>query len=276
MSTVFTMPGKMGDSLLQWPVAFHYGQQVGDFEVWMDEGSCKPLVPLFEAQPHVTKVKLIGGIDNYNCGGQPFHFELPTSAFEGNTIYHLGLRSFPQRQISLETLTNSKVPVKVPVELFAETPSIVTAGSEKKNRLVLHGQGVCPHNRQTPTFWKFIAGIRKELETTFDEIVFVGSPRDLEVAQNTYPLWKTFSDDGNFRVLADYLSGSRAMIGCGSGPITLAGAMKLPSIRVHDPIGDGKGAPKVIWDNLGDNQLNDTEVGLRKSWAVWRDKWLLH
>ena len=114
---------------------------------------------------------------------------------------------------------------------------------------------------------------RAELESLFDDIVFVGSDRDREVASNTYPGWKAFDDGGDFLRLANLLASSRAMIGCGSAPIALAGAMKIPAIRVHDAVGNN--APKVIWDNLGENQLNDTEVGLRKSWPVWRDKCLL-
>lgn len=274
MATVFTFPGKMGDALLEWPVAYWYGRQVGDFEVWMDEKTCKPLVPLFEAQPHVTKVKLIPGIEHWNCGGQPFHFELPTSAFEGNTVFHLGLRNFPQRQISLETLHGSKTPVQVDPAEFANTPSISVGleTPEKRNRLVVHGQGMCPHNRQTPHVWKFISGIHSELAELFDEIVFVGDARDLEVAATTYPGCSTFDDKGDFLALARLIAGSRAMIGAGTSPITLAGCLKIPAIRVHDAV--GADLPKVIWSNLGENQLNDTELGLRKSWPGWRDQWL--
>jgi hypothetical protein len=61
------------------------------------------------------------------------------------------------------------------------------------------------------------------------------------------------------------------MIGCGSYPITVAGALKIPAIRVHDQIGE---MAKIIWDNLGDNQLNETELSLRKAWPRFRDQWL--
>lgn len=271
-----TFPGKMGDALLQWPVAFWYGKQIGDFEVWMDEHTCKPLVPLFESQLHVTKVKLIPGIEHWNCGGQPFHFDLPTSAFDGNTIFHLGLRGFPQRQISLETLQNAKVPINVSQDLFASTPSIHAGTGEKRNRLIIHGQAVCPHNRQTPQMWKFLAGVRKELESIFDEVLFVGNERDREVGTRTYEGWKDFqfADNGDFKKLADVIADSRAMIGCGSAPIVLAGLLKVPAIRVHDNIGEN--APKHVWSNLGENQLNETELELRKLWPQWRDKWLGH
>jgi hypothetical protein len=274
MSTVFTMPGKLGDAILQWPVAFHWHRETGEpFEVWLDEKTCAPLVPLLETQPGVSAVKLMPGVENYNCGGQPFHLNLPTSAFEGNTIYHLGLRSFPVRQISLQVLQDSKVPVKAEVEEFAETPSLVVDGVQKANRLVIHGQSVCPHTRSTPTMWRFLASIAKEVQTMFTEIVFVGSPADREVGRMTYPEWTAFDDGGDFLKLARFIAGSRLMIGCGSAPITVAGALKVPAIRVHDPIAND--APKVIWNNLGANQLNDTHLGLRKEWPVFKERFLL-
>lgn len=307
MAAVFTFPGKCGDALLQWPVAHHFHKQTGEtFECWLDEKTCKPLVPLLEAQPGVSAVKLIGGVSNYSCGGQPWHFDLPTSAHDGNTVYHLGLRGFPQRQITLETFASAKVPITVSPETLSTEATIslapfdavefhmdplVTAGASAldtknlysrpgriihikgPNRLLLHGQGVCPHNQATPTFWRFIAAIRGELESLFDEIVFVGSPDDLEVGMATYPLFKTFEDHGDLLKLAEYMAGSRAMIGCGSMPIVLAGCMRLPGIRVHDLIANG--APKVIWNNLSDNHINETEIGLRKAWPLWRDTFLL-
>lgn len=272
MSTVMTMSGKLGDSLMQWPVVFHWFKTTGGTcELWLDEKTCAPLVPLYESQPGVSAVKLIGGIQNWSCGGQPFHFELPASAYDGHTIYHLGLRSFPIRQLSLQCLQDSKVPVQVDTEAFAETPTLAVQSATPVNRLVLHGQGICGHTRSTPQFWKFLAGVREELESLFDEIVFVGSEDDREVALATYPMWTAFDDGGNFLKLAEYVAGSRAMIGCGSSPIVIAGCLKVPAIRVHDDIG---GAPRVIWNNLGANQINETEIGLRIEWPKFRDRWL--
>ena len=273
MPTVMTTPGKMGDAVMQWPVAFHYHRQTGEqVELWMDETTCKPLVPLFEAQPAVSSVKLIGGVENYNCGGQPFHFDLPTSAFAGNSVYHLGLRAFPVRQLSLQCLHDSKVPVVVKPEDFAGMPSLTVGEVEHKNRLVVHGGSVCPHNGATPTMWRFLSLVRKELETMFDEIVFVGNDADREVGLSVYPGWSDYNDNGDFLKLARLIAGSRCMIGVGSSPVTVAGALKVPAIRVHDRIGSD--SPRVIWDNLGDNQLNRTEVELRDEWPKFKEKWL--
>lgn len=309
MSTVFTFPGKMGDALHQWPVVYHYIKQTNDqdIELWLDETTCKPLVPLFEAQPGVKAVKLVSGVENYSCGGQPFHMNLPTEAFSGNRIYHLGLRQFPVRQLSLQCLQDSKVPIEVSPEVFAEEPSlrvdgkldavdlevsphfvsgpIETAGlysrpgrvisvngPPKANRLVVHGQSICPHNRATPTMWRFLSSIAQDIHELFEEVVFVGSAKDREVGLTTYPNWTAFDDDGDFLKLARFIAGSRCMIGVGSSPIVLAGLLKVPSVRVHDRIGND--APRVIWDNLGSNQLNRTYIELRTEWPKFRDRWL--
>jgi hypothetical protein len=274
VSTIFTAPGKLGDALHQWPIAYHWFKKTGEkFDVWLDEKTCAQLVTLFQAQPCANEVKLVGGVENWSCGGQPFHMNLPTSAFTGNTIYHLGLRGFPNRQLTLQCKNDSKVPLDVDVETLTNEPSLVVERLMPVNRLVVHGQGVCPHNRSTPTVWKFLSGIKKEVEKLFDEVVFVGSADDLEVARIAYPNAKTFEDDGNFLKLAEYINQSRAMIGCGSAPIVLAGLLKVPSIRVHDPIGND--APKVIWNNLAPNSINETEIELRTEWPKFRDKWLV-
>lgn len=276
MPVVATFPGKMGDAILQWPVMFHWARQTGQqFECWLDEHTCKLLVPLFEAQPCVSKVRLVSGVENWNCGGQPFHMNLPTSEFAGNTVYHMGFRSFPSRQITLETLTNSRVPVTVAPEELAETPTFSVGQTTKYNRLVLHGQSVYAHTRNTPTFWKFLASVRGELDRMFTEVVFVGNERDRAVGLATYPDWTAFDDGGDMLKLGRFIAESRAMVACGSGPVTLAGALKVPAIRVHDVVGgQGDGTPKVVFSNLGENQLNEAEVGLRSAWPAWRDRWL--
>jgi len=273
MSMTFTFPGKMGDALHQWPVAYHWAKKTGEkFDAWLDVGTCGPLVPLLEAQPCVNQVKLIEGVENYSCGGQPWHFDLPTSAHQDRTIVHMGLRGFPVRQLTLECMNQTKLNLSVKPDVLANEPSLKVETSGKKNRLILHGMPVCPHTHNTPVFWKFLSGIRGELEKLFDEIVFVGDERDREIGTRTYPDWTEFADDGDFMKLANYLGASRAMIGCGSAPVVLAGLLKVPAIRVHDVIAND--APKVIWTNLGENQLNEPEVDLRASWPKWRDRWL--
>src|SRR5689334_475151 len=103
MSLVFTMPGRLGDACLQWPVAYHWcAQQEVRCEIWMDEKTCVPLVPLFEAQPCVERVVLRGGVEHYQCGGQPYTMNINTAEHLDHEIVHLGLRGFPSRQITLE------------------------------------------------------------------------------------------------------------------------------------------------------------------------------
>src|SRR3972149_1429150 len=116
--TIMTLPGKIGDALHQWPIVHHWTMQNHQpVTIWLDEASLKPLVPLFESQPWVGKGELKSGIEGYQCGGQPWHFGGITE--EGKTIYHLGLRMFPQRQLTLECLENCKVPLQVDRKLLA-------------------------------------------------------------------------------------------------------------------------------------------------------------
>jgi hypothetical protein len=279
--TVFTFPGKCGDAIMQFPIAYWWSKQHGGkFTAWLDDGSCRMLVPLFEAQPCVESVKLIKGVKGYQCGGQPFHFDLPTLEYENRNIYHLGMRVFPQRQLTLECLATTKTGIEVPTEDLAETPCFeITEPVPKVNRLVVHGQGVCPHTKTTPGVWKFLASIRDEIPALFDEVVLVGSDRDRQVGKAAYPNWSDYDDGGDFLKLARLIQSSAAVIGCGSSIVALAGALKIPCIRVHDPISitqnDPDGAPRRIWDNLGNNQMNETPAGLRIRWPEFRDKWLL-
>lgn len=280
MSTVFTFSGKAGDAILQWPVAYQWSKMTGKkFTCWMDEKSTKMVAPLFESQPCVEKVEFKDGVDNYNCGGQPFHFNLETKDFDGHTVYHLGLRAFPARQLTLQCVEDSKLPVKIDTAKLSSEPSLVIDGKDAAvrfftptvNRVILHGQPVCPHNRQTPQFWKFLSHIAPWLEANFDEILFVGDERDREVGARTYPKWKTYDDGGDFLVLARLMADARLVIGCGSSIVTLGGALKVATVRVHDPIGNH---PKVIWSNLGPNQMNGTDIELRNDWPEFRNKWL--
>lgn len=279
---VFTMPGKAGDSLHQWPIAYHWAKQhKRKFTVWLDQQTCKVVAPLYANQPCVDKVELIGGVENWSCGGQPFHFNLPTSKFIDKTVYHLGLRKFPSRQLTLECMESSKVPITVEQDVLSEEPSISSLHKngkippEKLNRLILHGQGVCPHTGTTPMFWRFIHRIKDEINQLFDEVVMVGSEDDREVAKRTYPEWRAQGDGGDFFILSKYMAQARCVIGCGSSVVSLAGAMKVPCIRVHDEVGQPP-VPKSIFSNLGKNQLNATEIELRELWPEWRDKWLVH
>lgn len=273
MSTVFTFPGKIGDAILQWPVAFAWAKKTGQkFEAWLDKKTLGPIKPLFESEPCVESVKMIDGIDNYNCGGQPWHFNLESSAFEGKTIFHLGLRRFPARQITLETAANSRVPMVDTEDMCRPVFLTDVPPGEKKNRLILHGQAVYAHTRSSPSFWRFISLIKDELREIFDEIVFVGSDRDIAAGEASgFPATAVFVDGGNLRRLAEHIRDSRCMIGCGSSIAALSGALQIPTIRVHDPIGNH---PKVIWSNLGENQLNATEEDLRTAWPEFRDAWL--
>lgn len=267
----FSSPGKLGDAIHQFPVVYWWHRQhQKPYEIWLDENTCKPLLTLIRCQPGCAGADLKSGIKSYHCGGQPWNFGLEPKDYQDRRVVHLGLRGFPQRQLTLEAFESSKLGLSVSPQELAETPVFeVPEPRPAANRLLLHGMAVCPHSGSSPGFWRFLASIRNELPKLFDEIVWIGSPRDLEVGTRTYPSWdQTLDDHGNLLETARLMVGSRMVIACGSSMAALAGALKVPCIRVHDPIGQ---AAKVIWSNLGSNQLNATELELRKEWPLYRD-----
>jgi len=227
-----------------------------------------PLVPLFEAQACCEAVKLIPGIQHYACGGQPWHFGMEGKDHLDQVIYHLGFRQFPQRQITLQTALD--VPFQIDIKKLAERSLTVPDRQDRPERCVLHGTFTAP-GAGVPAFWKFLASIRLELAQLFSEIVFVGSKREQERAGQLYPAWTTYDDNRNFLDLAKFVDGSGLVIGSGSCVVALAGLLGVPTIRIHDPIGD---APKVIWSNLGDNQRNETLIGIRSEWPRFRDTYI--
>lgn len=268
MSLVFTLPGKAGDALHQYPVAYWYCQQNNTkCTLWLDEHTLKPLVPLFASQPCVESVVLKSGIQNWTCGGQPWDFGLDTSVHLDHEIYHLGMRKFPSRQITLETL--EQVPLHI--EHHDDQKCLMVVAGEPKNRLLLHGTFLT-HSSGVPSFWRFLADIREQLESEFEEIVFIGNEGEQARALELYPEWKAYDDRGNFLHVAEYMASSRLVIGAGSCMVALAADLGVPSVRVHDPIGDH---PKVIWSNLGHNQINETERDLRAgAWSRFWEEWV--
>ncbi len=274
---VMTFAGKAGDAIMQWPIAYWWAKQnKSKFVCWMDEKSTKMVAPLFAAQPCVERVEFKPGVEGYGCGGQPWHFDLPASEYEEREVHHLGFKNFPQRQLTLETLENSGLGLVVDQDTLAATPSLEAEGDvegfqEGESVCLLHGQAVYSNTKGTPKFWTFLSDIAEELDEMFDRVVFVGNERDREVGVRTYPKWEAFDDHGSFLELARLMNQSNLVIGCGSSVVALAGALKVNSVRVHDPIGDH---PKAIWSNLQANHLNLTELELRTEWPMWRDRWL--
>ena len=275
--TVFTFPGKAGDAIHQWPVAYWWAREnQKKFTCWMDERSCSMVAPLFAAQPCVEKVEFKPGIEGYQCGGQPYSFDVPEAEYQGKDVTHLGFQHFPQRQITLETLENVKLGLAVTQDELAEVPSIEAPGEVEgfepdENICLLHGQAIYSNTKGTPKFWTFLSDIQDELPELFSRIVFVGNARDREVGLRLYPGWEAFDDKGSFLELAKLMKMAKLVIGCGSSVVSLAGAMKINSVRVHDPIGD---YPRQLWDNLQINHLNLPEAELRDAWPKFRDYFL--
>ncbi len=268
--TVFFCPGKLGDAILQLGVARAYADQENEkVELWLDSGTCKPLRPLCDAQPWVESTRMVGPSDDYLCGGRPWQGNFTTQDHMDREIVSLGFRKFPSVQITLETLRS--VPLEIKADSLADTPTFHVEHSEPQDRVVLHGTFQCSIG--TPGFWRFLRDRKAEFQALFDELVFIGTPSERERVTEIYPDLATFDDHGSLLEVAVLMKESRCVIGSGSAMVALASSLNVPCVRVHDPIGN---APKVIWSGLGSNQVNESEVDLRKgAWAEFRDRWLV-
>jgi ADP-heptose:LPS heptosyltransferase len=266
MATIFTFPGKIGDALLQWPVAYQYAKQKGQkITCWLDAGTLKPIERLLASQDVVECVELKPGIQNYTCGGQPWDFGLKTEDFLGHSIYHLGFHAFPERQITLQSVLSSGV--QIDLEPLGQEPSIIVPpldNAPAMRYVVVHGT-FQSHMTGVPRFWSFFRDVHKDLEEHFDKIIFSGTPEERQRARELYPdvRYGDFDDGGDFLELARLMAGASLVLGSGSSGVVLGGCLKIPTVRVHDPLGD---APKVIWSNLGPKQWNEPEISLRRLW----------
>lgn len=267
----FWFPGRAGDTLLQAPVAAQWLKDHNEqAEMWLDSGSCSKLADLFVAQSWVSKVELKGPSDTYTCGGQPWHGKFTTEEHVAYEIVPMGMRQFPARQITLQTALDC--PLKVETARLATEPAFDVGPVEKANRVVLHGT-FQSHMSGAPRFWRVLRDIRHDLEETFDEVVFCGTPDERGRARELYPgdtcgpscVWADFDDHGSFLELARFFSGSRMVIGAGSSGAALGSVLKVPTLRIHDSIGE---VAKSVWSGLGKNQWNETELELRAKWPA--------
>jgi hypothetical protein len=205
-------------------------------------------------------VVLLPGIISWHNGGQPFDFHMLKEHYaEWEKVYHLGYRHQPTKQLTLETA--DVVDFKLDLEALALERSIfgsVESLGTRSSRLLLHGTRICPHTGNPPAFWDALEQVYPFLTTRFNEIVFIGSESDRRI----YSRWEGathFDDGGDWLKLVDFMQDSTLLIGCGSSNVALAGCVKLPTIRIHDPIGavnGGKAWDADIFANLGPKQYN--------------------
>lgn len=258
-NVLFTMPGKIGDAFMQWPVAFHWArEQKQKINVGVDSRMLKHVAPLFGVQPCVDKTYLLDGIEHYMCGGQPFDFQMPPTAYKSwDEVFHLGHRGPPEKQLTLDVL--DYIGFDVDRTRLANDRTVFGSRIAKpKNRLLLHGMRYVQFQQILPFFWKALFESRELLEKEFEEIVFIGTRSDRMLADACG--YKSFEDGGDFVKLVDYMQDSRLVLGCGSSMIALAGALKVPSIRIHDNAGAAEGhLPPETFSNLGPHQWNLAE-----------------
>lgn len=249
---LFTLPGKIGDAFHQYPIAYHWHLKHQEkFHLGLDMNMLAPLAPLFAAQEAVEKVWQLPGIESYHMGGQPFDFGFPHEAYKvWDKVYHLGFRAPAEKPITLATRDLVDYPIntkklKEVRTLFGSRPP------QPRNLLLLHGSRHEMYG-ETPLFWKAIVDTWDLLVDEFDEIFFIGTSADRRIARRWADA-EEFDDAGDWLKLVDFMQDARLVMGGGSSMVSLAGALKVPSIRIHDPM---PGWRPEVFTNFGPYQWN--------------------
>ena len=244
MSVLFTFPGKIGDTLHQWPLVFHWArEQQKKIVVGLEATSLGPLVRLFRNQPCVEDVAMLYGIEHWGVGGQPWDFGFKTADYDKwDAVHHMGFRAMPNKRLTL--FQQNVLKVAASHSEIAETPSLVPCASEvKKSKCVIHG------TQNSGNLWRLMSECDNLIRRCFEQVVFVGSGVDLTLLEARG--LDRFDDRGDFLSLAEFISDAAMVIGCGSSVVALAGAMKVPSIRVPE-----LHIASDIYANLGPGQWN--------------------
>lgn len=258
---VATCPGKIGDFFHQWPIAYHWSKKHNrKIHIGVDERMLRPLVPLIKHQPCVEDVWLLPGIEHYQIGGQPFDFGLSYQAYkQWEKIIHLGYREVPEKPLTLAVREWSGVEIPTKA-LKSECTLVGTRDPRPRNLLLLHGRRHDMYG-EFPCFWKALWEVVDFLQEEFEEIKWVGTPSETRIAHK-FPFTEVFEDRGDWIKLVDEMKDARMVMGVGGAMVALAGALKTPSIRIHDPV---PGFRPEIFANFGERQWNlDTEADYGK------------
>lgn len=267
-NVLVTFPGKIGDALMQWPLAYWYWKETGNkFHVIVGQ-TLEPLVPLLETQEPVIDVKVLPRIEHYKQGGQPWDFKLTEDEKkEYDEIHHLGFRTLPDRQLTLYCRTYA--PVKPSDEQLSE-PSIFVGEGNRKSLLIVHGTafthaGIREGTDLRPRVWDVYGTCEQFFRHMFDRVVFIGNDKDRITFDREGYEGEWFEDGGNFLTLAYFMKDAAFVLGAGSCGVVLAGALGVPSLRVHDLLWGEEDF--TFWSNIGKLQANYYPQG-----AIQREK----
>jgi hypothetical protein len=251
---LFTFPGKIGDTFLSWPVAYHWARcHRRPIVVGLDRNLLAPLEPLFRAQSVVHDVILLDGIEHYRCGGQPYDFSFREEDYARWTrVYHCGFPFHPDRQIT--RFVQRFVLAPCSDEALAEEKSLVGSHPQVRSPLcVLHGR-VATLAGNCPEYWRALAFALPLLRQRFARIVAVGSAEECFAAEALGI--DVLDTHGSWIATVDLLQDAQLIFADASSVSHAAGCLKIPCIRVHDAPSGSYGGPPSVWANLGRSQLN--------------------
>jgi hypothetical protein len=241
----FTFPGRMGDLLMQWPVAYQWHKKTGEqFRVVTCEHWNMPrMLPLLETQKCVAEVTVMSGIINDDsCGGQPWHFNLK----EDPDYFHMGYQDRPNMQLTDFTL--KYFPEPLDRDAVLNEASLDMGERNPQNYCVFFAK---PHQN-----WETALELMQKVTDRFDKVYVIGLPEDLSYICQNVPdtCWQKWHnvDSKTPDLLSDarLIRDARVVITINSLVPTISNVLKVPTVVVH------RAQPFQTYSNTGPNQFN--------------------
>lgn len=212
--TVFTLPGKLGDNIFKIPVVYQYCKQnnINKVDICLDKKS-RILIDFLKTQNYINTAFYLDGILNYDMGGQPYNFGEETNGFLQNTykkVYHLGFREYPYYNLTIESVIQSDIPIKLD-NLLIEPSLNINFLTDKY--LILHfeisGDNKNTLHRQKESI-ECVEQIIEKLTLIFPKIFIISTERDLSIYSNLlkYNNINILNDNGNLFQTAKLLAES--------------------------------------------------------------------
>lgn len=251
---LITLPGKIGDALLQWPCVYHWNRETGRRCVLGMPPELRVLDPLFRVQPAVEEIVFLEGIQHFGLGGQPYDFGLRgDQTARWGAVYHLGFRAFPDRPVPV--VTRKYLDFKASDEALCHEPSLRAPEPRKdlgSNFAVLHAL-------YNSALLRTVRDLREDLEACFDRIYLVGLPKEQAFFQRGLQgldgtlsdTWVAYPDTPSYLEVANLLAAARVTLDATSSIACLANALKVPCLVAHHQRHIG-----TAFHNTGPGQVN--------------------
>lgn len=245
-----TSPGKVGDTILQMPIPYHFWKETGKKVVLglTNQFGVPHLHTLLREQPFVQDIVYLDGIENDSCGGQPWDFGGVN--WTHGPVRHLGYRQRPI--IPLTLASRDALPINASDDALLNEPFLTVP----KEPLMDHQYAVFFLKQYAN--WQVAVTLMRALRLFIPRIYAVGLPSERAFLRSQLSDYCSnildFEDNGDLMQVARLVRDASLVVGINSFTVTLAHAMKTPCIVVHR-----YSSPEQTWRvfaNYGEDQFN--------------------